>query len=155
MVSEASSWIRTPRWGPASCRAATPRSVSHMVFVFFFPKQRGVVFQKLCRRWERDCVGNVSMPGCLLFTGGRFCLRFCLHKLSLPCGAARHIKQLSEYLNVLKVLSSERTPPVFGTIRLRDRKTAPLTARWMLPTDPRSVLRVNLFVLSRGQASGL
>lgn len=114
----------------------------------FFPKQRGVVFQKHCRRWERDCVGNVSMPGCLLFTGGRFCLRFCLHKLSLPCGAARHIKQLSEYLNVLKVLSSEHTPPVFGTIRLQDRKTAPLTARWMLPTDPLSVLRGNLFVLS-------
>lgn len=94
------------------------------------------------------------MPGCLLFTGGRFCLRFCLHKLSLPCGAAPHIKQLSEYLNVLKVLSSEHTPPAFGTIRLQDRKTVPLTAHWMLPTESLSLLRVIFFFLAQVRHQG-
>lgn len=62
------------------------------------------------------------MRGCLLVTGGRFCLRFCLHKLSLPCGASSRIKQLCEYLSVLKVLSGEHTPPALGTDWLRDRK---------------------------------
>lgn len=94
------------------------------------------------------------MPGCLLFTGGRFCLRFCLHKLSLPCGAAPHIKQLSEYLNVLKVLSSEHIPPAFGTIRLQDRKTVPLTAHWMLPTESLSLLRVIFFFLAQVRHQG-
>lgn len=94
------------------------------------------------------------MPGCLLFTGGRFCLRFCLHKLSLPCGAAPHIKQLSEYLNVLKVLSSEHTPPAFGTIRLQDGETVPLTAHWMLPTESLSLLRVIFFFLAQVRHQG-
>lgn len=129
------------------------RGASRIWFLVFF-KQRSVVFQKQCRRWKCDCVGNVSMPGCLLFTGGRFCLRFCLHKLSLPCGAAPHIKQLSEYLNVLKVLSSEHTPPVFGTIRLQDRKMVPLTAHWMLPTESLLLRRVIFFFLSQVRHQG-
>lgn len=79
-----------------------------------------------CRSCKRDCAGNVSMRGCLLFTGGRLCLRFCLHKLSLPCGASSRIKQLCEYLGALKVLPSEHTHThthrqrLFGANRLQD-----------------------------------
>lgn len=92
------------------------------MFFFFFFKQRNIVFHMHCRSCKRDCVGNVSMRGCLLFTGGRFCLRFCLHKLSLPCGASSRIKQLCEYLSVLKVLSSEHTTPALAPIGCRTRK---------------------------------
>lgn len=89
-----------------------------------------------CRSCKRDCVGNVSMRGSLLFTGGRFCLRFCLHKLSLPCGASSRIKQLCEYLSVLKVLSSEHTPPAFGTNRLQDRKAESSAVSVPQPLSP-------------------
>lgn len=109
-----------------------------LLFFFFFSKQRSVVFHMHCRSRKRDCVGDVSMRGSLLFTGGRFCLRFCLHKLSLPCGASSRIKQLCEYLSVLKVLSSEHTPPAFGTSRLQDRK-AESSAGPLIHALPRSL----------------
>lgn len=94
------------------------------------------------RSRKRDCAGNVSTPGCLLFTGGRFCLRFCLHKLSLPCGASSRIKQLCEYLSVLKALLSEHTHRQHlapNGCRTEKQKAALLEAR-RTPPPPRPSL---------------
>lgn len=61
--------------------------------------KKSVILVMHCRWWRAKEVCLCSeisvckwVRGCLPFTGGWFCLRFCLHKLLLPCGISACIK---------------------------------------------------------------
>ncbi len=58
--------------------------------------KKSAVLVMHCRWWRANemclCLEYVCVRGCLLFTGGWFCLRFCLHKPLLPCGVSPCIK---------------------------------------------------------------